>query len=98
MFKTSNHNVVYADPPWETEGRPYKSYTDIKLMFGDIPLEEFVNKLLDPDLNLCCPKLIVLKLPRNYDYEYFISEVHVEPHQIIIEEVNKINIVIVTNF
>lgn len=55
-----NVDVVYLDPPWG--GRSYKNHNKLTLSMNDMPIEQIVNKLFN--------KLVVLKLPLNYDLRY----------------------------
>jgi 16S rRNA G966 N2-methylase RsmD len=57
-----NYDVFFIDPPWG--GPDYKKYVDIELYLSDIKLNEFV-------LMLPKNKLIVLKLPFNYNIDKF---------------------------
>lgn len=79
-----NPNVVFIDPPWG--GSTYKNNESLTLSLGNVDLEELlidiVNKfsthynqivLSNPKekYNNYNNKFIVLKLPKNYDIEYF---------------------------
>ena len=78
-----NPNVIYLDPPWG--GTNYKNNENLLLKLGDISIEELivdisikfsiyyeniVNLNLKEKKNNLNNKLIILKLPKNYDVEY----------------------------
>ena len=76
-----NPNVIFMDPPWG--GTDYKNSDTLLLKLGDKSIEELIGDIikifseyysdennLNKYLNLN-NKLIVLKLPKNYDIEYF---------------------------
>jgi len=65
ICNTLKQDVVFIDPPWG--GKDYKIHKCLKLKLSDIPIETICNNLLDPNITLYVPKLIVLKLPTNYD-------------------------------
>ena len=54
-------DVIYIDPPWG--GPEYKVKKSIKIKIGETKLEEICDQIIDK--KLC--KLLVLKLPYNYD-------------------------------
>lgn len=79
-----NPNIIFIDPPWG--GCNYKNNENLQLKLGNCEIEEIVidicnkfsnyykNKLFEnPDelFNNYNTKFIVLKLPKNYDIEYF---------------------------
>jgi 16S rRNA G966 N2-methylase RsmD len=69
IFDINFIDIVYLDPPWG--GKNYKTEKLLTLRLGDMTIESIVNDLLDPVktrsyLNL---KLIVLKLPKNYNIQ-----------------------------
>lgn len=56
-------DIVYFDPPWG--GKDYKNNNKLRLSIGDKYVDEVVNEVLNSTKNNV--KLIVLKLPKNYD-------------------------------
>jgi len=73
-----NPNVIFIDPPWG--GILYRNNDLLKLTLGDIPIEELIIDIFDKyytivtsPTNSYSNRLIVLKLPKNYDIEYFYS-------------------------
>lgn len=66
-----SQDIVFFDPPWG--GRQYKNYENLKLYFkGEddtstgISVENIVQCLLEKGT-----KMVVAKLPKNYDFVYF---------------------------
>ncbi|ARF11834.1 putative RNA methylase [Klosneuvirus KNV1] len=64
-----NHNVIFIDPPWG--GVDYKKYTDLRLSIDTEPIENICLKWMDPLFLKTIPKIIVFKLPKNYDIAHF---------------------------
>ena len=79
-----NPNVIFIDPPWG--GSNYKNNKNLTLSLGNVQLEELVidivNKISEYYIevikinpkeknNNYNNKFIILKLPKNYDVEYF---------------------------
>lgn len=67
--KIENQDVVFIDPPWG--GKSYKKYNKLRLSLSDISLEQLCNSMMNQNVMKCIPKLIVLKLPINYDLDHF---------------------------
>lgn len=80
----TNANVIFMDPPWG--GSDYKNNNNLTLSLGSINMEELViniaqkfsiyyenivNNNPKEKYNNYNNKFIVLKLPKNYDIEYF---------------------------
>jgi hypothetical protein len=61
IIKTLKQDVIYIDPPWG--GPDYKTKKSIKIKIGEKKLEEICDEIINE--KLC--KLLVLKLPYNYD-------------------------------
>ncbi len=60
-------DVIYLDAPWG--GRDYKDQKSMSLFIGDLEISYFYLKYKDN------AKLFVFKVPRNYDFNNFISVV-----------------------
>ena len=65
IYLKLEQDVVFLDPPWG--GPDYKNQNKIKIKLSNIPIETIINNLM----NTQQASLVVLKLPLNYDYEYF---------------------------
>src|SRR5437868_1132490 len=72
VYHFDNHNVVFIDPPWG--GSDYKKKSTIRLTIGEISIETICNNIFENSVKI--PHLVVLKLPINYDLEYFNKYVH----------------------
>ena len=72
-----DHDVVFIDPPWEPDDESYKKHTNLRLPLGNSfdSIETYCNKLMDPSYMQCVPKLLILKLPINYDTLHFYKTV-----------------------
>jgi len=89
-------DVVYIDPPWG--GKGYKDKINLRLKFGDFDLEDAILMIMNKELTLAPPKLVCLKLPRNYDLQYLYQRMKNEGFDdIYIDKLNKMNIVIIMN-
>ncbi len=60
-----SQDIIFFDPPWG--GRGYKKLDKIKLVFGKLLVEEVCLQLLQKNI----VKMIVVKLPNNYDFDNF---------------------------
>jgi 16S rRNA G966 N2-methylase RsmD len=79
-----NPNVIFMDPPWG--GNDYKNSDKLILKLGEKMIEELVVDIIkifseyylnnDPKNLNKRNKLIVLKLPKNYDIEYFYNYIN----------------------
>lgn len=83
-------DIIFFDPPWG--GKDYKLHVDIRLKFGNHSIENICNLLLNRSSN----KMIVLKLPNNYDYKYFVEELNI--YTIERYQLNKFTVLIVKNY
>jgi hypothetical protein len=61
-----NSDIVFVDPPWG--GNSYKQFDKLTLKLGDKDLDEVIKFLLE------YVKLVVMKLPKNYDYDLLMSK------------------------
>ena len=61
IIETLKQDVIYLDPPWG--GPDYKTKKTIKIKIGEDKLEDICHRIIEK--KLC--KLLVLKLPFNYD-------------------------------
>jgi 16S rRNA G966 N2-methylase RsmD len=62
------HDIIFIDPPWG--GRNYKKNDLLRLCINDNEIEDCCIEFFNKEKNICSPKLIVLKLPSNYDINY----------------------------
>ncbi|AYV85729.1 MAG: putative RNA methylase [Satyrvirus sp.] len=61
-------DIIFFDPPWG--GKDYKLFNNLRLMFGKYSVEDVCHLLFKRERN----KMIVLKLPNNYDFGYMLLE------------------------
>lgn len=87
--KITDNDVVFIDPPWG--GRNYKKYTNLKLMLSNIPLETICLDIFT-NTNV---KLVVLKLPFNYDLVNFYSKL--KNYTIYLYDLYKMLVLVVHN-
>jgi len=66
-------DVVFIDPPWG--GKKYKLCKKLRLTLSKVPIEDICNNLMNKNMMASVPKLIVLKLPTNYDHEHLFSSI-----------------------
>ena len=80
-------DVIYIDCPWG--GSVYKRYEKLELSFGGYDLDVVIKMLFDKKKDI---KLIVLKLPKNYDYDSFENKMGNHYEIIIDKSLEKIDI------
>ncbi|XWV24854.1 putative RNA methylase [Tupanvirus deep ocean] len=61
-------DIIFFDPPWG--GKNYKLHTSLRLNFGEHTIEKVCKILFGRPRN----KMIVMKLPKNYDFDYLMDE------------------------
>lgn len=66
IFNKLSQNIVFIDAPWG--GRNYKSKNNVKLTLSNMRIEDICNELKNV-------KLIVLKVPLNFDFNYFLKNI-----------------------
>lgn len=75
IYNLDNQDVIFMDPPWG--GKNYKTKNMIQLFINDIEIEKYCKLFSNSKKIKCIPKIIVLKLPTNYDINFmktFIDE------------------------
>lgn len=85
-------DIVYIDPPWG--GRIYKNYEKLTLKLSNMEIEDICNNLFDEKYTKHIPKMIILKLPLNYNKIYIKQKVK---GYIYIHELKKMMIMIIIN-
>lgn len=91
--KVNRQDVVFIDPPWG--GSDYKSHENLRLSLSTTSIEELCNSLMDSTKVLSCPKLIVLKLPTNYDLKYLYDTI--DSTEIYLHELKKMKLIVIVN-
>ncbi len=86
-------DIVFFDPPWG--GSNYKQYINLQLKFGAnvVYAIEDICKML---LNRSDTKMIVMKLPNNYDFEYLQKELG--DYRIVKIALERMTIILVKNY
>ena len=72
--KLPYYDIIYVDPPWG--GKDYKQHKNLKLSISDIPIDNLILDFFDINKTVCVPKLVVLKLPMNYDIKYLFETIN----------------------
>ncbi len=87
-------DIIFFDPPWG--GKNYKAHKKLKLQFGSDTdpksIEDICVSLLKKPRN----KMIILKLPNNYDFDYFKSVL--SDYTIICFGLDRMTSVIIKNY
>lgn len=73
LKKIKKQDIVFIDPPWG--GKNYKSINNMRIKLSNVSLEDICEDLLYSDRYECNPKMIILKLPLNYDIMHLYSKV-----------------------
>lgn len=61
------HDIIFFDPPWG--GTDYKKHSKLHLLFGEQEIEQICFRILKENI----AKSVFVKLPLNYDFDYFIQ-------------------------
>lgn len=83
-------DIIFFDPPWG--GKDYKLLTNLRLNFEEYTIEEVCKILLQRERN----KMIVLKLPYNYDFNYFTEEL--KNYRVFKFVLERMTIIVVKNY
>lgn len=81
-------DVIYFDPPWG--GKDYKMQDKLELQLGNLDLDHVINLFFEKK----SVKLVVSKLPKNYDYEKLLPKLK-EYNVFINKEIKKLDILLV---
>ena len=89
-----DHDVIYLDPPWG--GKDYYKTKQLKINISSISLESYIlDFIVDEDKNTKkVPKLIILKLPNNYDLKYLYDNLK-RIGKIYLYDLNKMLIIVI---
>ncbi len=87
-----HHEIIFMDPPWG--GKNYKDKTDLRLKLSDKNLEEICSNLLNKQNCYSIPKIIALKLPKNYDLKYLYDQIN-KNTKIILHNMPKMYLIII---
>jgi hypothetical protein len=87
LIKTLEQDIIYIDPPWG--GKKYKYKKKINLYLSKIPMWNLCNQLANQ------ADYIVLKVPLNFNIEFFCKKVISE--DVDIYPLKKIQLIIINN-
>ena len=88
-----HHDIIFIDPPWG--GKYYKNVNKLLLKISSVKLEEIINNLLNKSITKYPPKLIIIKIPKNYDLLYLHNKI--KSNDIFLYSLKKMYIVIIEN-
>lgn len=83
-------DIIFFDPPWG--GKDYKLHNNLRLYFSNYSIENICKILFQRERN----KMIVLKLPNNYDFVYLEEEL--KEYQVSKFNLDRMTIVIIKNY
>lgn len=95
-------DIIYLDPPWG--GKNYKNIHDIRIKLNnkgtEKDIEDIILDFLDPKLTNISNtlKMIVLKLPNNYDIQYMHDKIKTKSTiktQMLLYELQKMKIIVI---
>ena len=84
-------DIVYLDPPWG--GKNYKSSDNIRLSISNIYIDTIINDITNNNIHARV-KLIVLKLPKNYNIKQLYDLTKKDNIQILLYTLKKMLIVV----
>ena len=84
VYKNLKQDVIYLDPPWG--GLDYKNSEKLVFKLGDMKLEDLCDDIMK---NKLC-KLLILKLPYNYDLDTF-------KHKLSVYKIKRVLFVFIKN-
>ncbi len=94
MEKINFIDVAYFDPPWG--GKNYKKFDKLRLKLGELYIDEIVNRLFDQTITRSNIKMIVFKLPLNYDIESLYLNTKNTGATILMYQLNKMLIILIS--
>ena len=87
-----DHDVIYIDPPWG--GKDYYKIKQLRINMSNIPLESYILDFVKDKNTKKVPKIIILKLPCNYDLKYFYDNLK-KIGKIYMYDLNKMLIIVI---
>ena len=86
-------DVVFIDPPWG--GSKYKYKKKLQLHISKTKIESICNDLMDNTITKYPPKIILLKIPKNYDLMYLFNII--KSNKIYLYNLKKMYIIVIIN-
>lgn len=98
ISKIQNIDVIYIDPPWG--GKDYRNNNNLRLKISNMKLENVILNYFNPTIMLSPPKMVALKLPKNYDIKYLFNKLNNDPiepdkFKIHMHSLNKMSILVI---
>jgi 16S rRNA G966 N2-methylase RsmD len=99
IYKRLNFiDIMYFDPPWG--GKSYKNEKNLRLNLSNVPIEDIIisifNKSDHTKLMIRSDvKMIVLKLPKNYDLYHMYCQTKRDDTTMYLYELTKMNIILI---
>lgn len=88
------NDIIFIDPPWG--GRGYKNQEKIRLTLGTQKIEDICCDFLDSSKMISVPKIIAIKLPKNYDIEFIYQKLKTN-RKIYFYQLNKMIVIVIEN-
>jgi len=83
-------DIIFFDPPWG--GKDYKLHDSLRLVFENLAIESICKVIFQKSYN----KMIILKLPNNYDFDYLQSEM-IE-FQVFKYSLDRMSLIVIKNY
>ena len=83
-------DIIFFDPPWG--GKNYKLHSTLRILFGNFSIENVCKVLFQRPHN----KMIVMKLPNNYDFDYMVKEL--KEYRLSKYSLNRMTIIVIKNY
>jgi len=93
IINSIKQDVIFIDPPWG--GSDYKFKNKLHLYISKTKIEDICNNLMDKNITNYPPKLIVLKIPKNYNLYYLYN--NIKSNKIYLYKLKKMFIVVIIN-
>ncbi len=92
IYKKINFiDIIYIDPPWG--GHDYKYKKNLRLSIGEKYIDEIVNDVFN-EVTRSNIKMIVLKLPKNYNLYEMYNNTKTKNATIYMYELTKMNVIV----
>lgn len=86
-------DIISVDVPWG--GKGYDLKQNLRLDFGSCSLEQFIVNCFDKQISQCPTKILVSKMPKNYDIEYLYKTLSDEFDITLYDQLKKMNVIVV---
>lgn len=86
-------DIIFFDPPWG--GKDYKKNDNLRLNLGKFSIEYICLQLLNCKYS---PKIIALKLPKNYDLKYLHKIINIKNIKKFVHHLKKMYLIVICNY